>query len=114
MNGADICCCILTNVLGYLCLSTCFRSVHNIFTDNNNNEASTSLIEMNFESVIETYEKSTDDTEIIMCPITQEVILEGETVKKLPCGHKFSSDIIKWISMHNLCPICKEKVIDFI
>ena len=63
-----------------------------------------------FDNVINTYEMV--EGESIMCPITQENILLGENIEELPCGHKFSDSIYKWIKIKNECPVCRENILE--
>ena len=62
--------------------------------------------------VVQTYKK--DDESVVICPITQDVIEKGQTVKELPCGHQFSELIDEWIYKENGCPICREQVIEIV
>ena len=107
-----LCCCIFGNCIGYIlccCVKLCCYRSNTSNTSNNN------YLELvsNFDNVIETYEK-TDDEDSIICPITQEEILTGEIIKKLPCGHKYSSGISKWVLSNNSCPVCKQKIIEVV
>mgnify|MGYP001389694897 CR=1 FL=1 len=62
--------------------------------------------------VVRIYNKNDDS--ILICPITQENIENGEVIKELPCGHKFSRLIDRWIYEENDCPICRESVIEMV
>lgn len=43
------------------------------------------------------------------CPICQDELKDPESIRILPCAHKFHNDCIqKWIEMRNLCPLCKQ------
>lgn len=64
------------------------------------------------EDAVESYEMK--EGEIIICPITQDEISNGEIVNELPCGHLFSNDIAKWINIKNICPVCREKIINLV
>jgi len=45
------------------------------------------------------------------CSICLMEYKEGETVKSLPCTHRFHSECIdKWLESHNTCPVCKIQV----
>ena len=52
------------------------------------------------------------EEENIICPITQENILIGDNIEELPCGHKFSDSIYKWIQIKNECPVCRENILE--
>ena len=42
------------------------------------------------------------------CPITTTDFEEGEILKKLPCGHVYSSEgILMWFKESNKCPLCR-------
>ena len=42
------------------------------------------------------------------CPITTCDFEEGEILKKLPCGHVYSSEgILMWFKESNKCPLCR-------
>ena len=64
------------------------------------------------DTIINTYQITEEEN--IICPITQENILLGENVKELPCGHKFSESIYKWIRVKNECPVCRKNIINII
>ena len=109
-----LCCCIFTNCIACICVKICrsryqYNNNHNHNNNNNNNNKY-----INLDSVIVTYEKTDDDDDTIVCPITQEEILKGEIIKKLPCGHKFSKGINNWVISNNFCPVCREKVIELV
>lgn len=57
------------------------------------------------------YEGNTD-TEPIQCAITQQDIVSGMEVRRLPCGHIFTSQSIEeWITRRNSqCPVCRNRV----
>ena len=99
-SGVLFCCCCIRN------------SVRNrVRVDKNETDHGIAFSKL--QEVIETYEKDDDDNEVI-CPITQDFILEGEIVKKLPCGHKFSKDINKCICEKNCCPVCRENIVKLV
>ena len=102
-----LCCCIFGNCIGYI-LCCCVK----LCRGNSGNSGNNNYVEL-VGSVIETYEKR-DDEDNIICPITQEEILTGEIIKKLPCGHKYSSGISKWVLCNNSCPVCKQKIIEVV
>lgn len=64
------------------------------------------------DTVINTYDLISQEN--IICPITQENIGIGENVKELPCGHKFSNSIYKWIRTKNECPVCRKNILNII
>lgn len=103
-------CCLFSNCVAYALLNICCNAC---FNDRNiDNEIDKRLLENKLNNAIETYEKSDDIEETVFCPITQEEILNGEIIKKLPCGHKFSIGIKKWITQSNNCPICKANILN--
>ena len=63
-----------------------------------------------FHNVINSYEMLEEEN--IICPITQETILLGDNIEELPCGHKFSDSIYKWVKIKNECPVCRENIIE--
>ena len=96
---------ILTGCITALCLRfCCFVCI------NGNQEDKESLIQHKMDEIIESYEL-TCPQESVVCPITQEQIEIGSIIKELPCGHKFSEGIDKWVSLKNRCPICRQKII---
>ena len=103
--------CMFVSCMSALCLNLCCRAYSETRQEENNH-----LIENEKErkekidEVIETYEH-TSPAEIVVCPITQDEILQGSLIKELPCGHKFSEDITKWLVIKNRCPVCREKVV---
>lgn len=103
--------CILCSGVLICCCCSIRNSVNNRVRVNKN-EIDHGIAFSKLQEVIETYEKE-DDNEVI-CPITQDLILEGETVKKLPCGHEFSIDINKWICEKNCCPVCRENIVKLV
>lgn len=47
----------------------------------------------------------------IQCPICLKEHSAGETVKKMPCKHKFHSDcILPWLAKTNSCPLCRHEL----
>lgn len=60
------------------------------------------------KDMINTYEMIEEEN--IICPITQENILVGDNIEELPCGHRFSDSIYKWIQIKNECPVCRENI----
>ena len=104
--------CLFVSCMSALCLNLCRRAC----SETRQQEENAHLIEKEKErkekidEVIETYEH-TSPAEIVVCPITQDEILQGSLIKELPCGHKFSEDITKWLVIKNRCPVCREKVV---
>jgi len=48
-----------------------------------------------------------DDAETI-CPISAEVLKEGEWAARMPCGHYFGrDDLFEWLGVNNTCPVCR-------
>jgi len=47
-----------------------------------------------------------------VCAVCQEACIEGDEVRKLPCGHEFHSDCIdKWLlTRKDACPMCSMPV----
>lgn len=46
--------------------------------------------------------------EYTSCPITTDEFEDGEILKKLQCGHIFSSDaLLAWFNESNKCPLCR-------
>ena len=46
--------------------------------------------------------------EYTSCPITTDEFEDGEILKKLQCGHIFSSDaLLSWFKESNKCPLCR-------
>ena len=101
-------CCLFCTCMSYFLVNACC----NRSFESSNDLSSENLIKHNFDSVIETYKQNDED--VIICPITQEQILIGETVKKLPCGHKFSENVNKWIYSNDWCPVCRKKIMDIV
>lgn len=45
------------------------------------------------------------------CLVCQCAYEDGDTLKKLPCGHLYHVDCIDpWLGMKNTCPVCKKSV----
>ena len=109
----NVVCCFISNLLIYCCYYTCKCIIKTCNEQDEDNQESTQLMNIKFDKVINTYVKNEDNEEDIFCPITQEKILDGEIVRELQCGHKFSESLNEWIYSNNECPICREKVIDF-
>ncbi|GLJ23806.1 hypothetical protein SUGI_0451690 [Cryptomeria japonica] len=43
--------------------------------------------------------------------ILPEKMVEGETMKKIPCKHEYHEECIdKWLASSNLCPLCKHEL----
>lgn len=43
-----------------------------------------------------------------ICAVCHEDFHENDRVSKLPCKHEYHKDcVMKWLKMHNLCPICR-------
>lgn len=102
-------CCFISNLFVCCFIQTC-KCIYNGCNNDDLGDESPSTQLINIDSIINTYEK--DDEDVVICPITQEEILYGETINELRCGHKFSENISKWVSSNNMCPVCREKVID--
>lgn len=46
--------------------------------------------------------------EYTSCPITTDDFEDGDILKKLPCGHIFTSEgILTWFKESNKCPLCR-------
>ena len=97
--------CVFLSCLSALCLNMCCRAC-----SQKKPEETANLIEKKLDEVIDTYEHTSTE-ETIICPITQDKVELGTIIKELPCGHKFSEDIDKWLSQKNRCPVCRGKVI---
>ena len=96
--------CIFLSCVTSLCISLCCQK-----RDSEQTEDRIVLIKKGIEEVVQSCPHLNQDE--IICPITQESIVLGSTVKTLPCGHQFSKLIDNWILIKNECPICREKVI---
>ncbi|XP_030759087.1 E3 ubiquitin-protein ligase RNF181 [Sitophilus oryzae] len=45
------------------------------------------------------------------CPVCLKEYNNGETVKKMPCEHKFHPEcILPWLSKTNSCPLCRHEL----
>ncbi|CAG9858115.1 unnamed protein product [Phyllotreta striolata] len=45
------------------------------------------------------------------CPVCLKEHVQGETAKKLPCGHLYHNDcILPWLSKTNSCPLCRHEL----
>jgi E3 ubiquitin-protein ligase RNF115/126 len=50
-----------------------------------------------------------DTSKNLQCTVCMEDFVLKESVRQLPCGHKFHDDcIIPWLEMHGSCPICRK------
>jgi len=48
-----------------------------------------------------------EDVETV-CPISAEVLEEGEWAARMPCGHYFGrDDLLEWLCANNSCPVCR-------
>ena len=46
--------------------------------------------------------------EELVCPISAEVLKEGEWAARMPCGHYFGhGDLLEWLRVNNSCPVCR-------
>ncbi|GLJ23805.1 hypothetical protein SUGI_0451680 [Cryptomeria japonica] len=46
-----------------------------------------------------------------LCSVCQEKMVEGETMKKMPCKHEYHEECIdKWLAFSNFCPLCKHEL----
>ena len=97
--------CMFVSCVSYICINLCCR----VFCKERPDDRET-LIQTKLDEVIDSYEHTSSE-ESLICPITQDEIELGTLIKELPCGHKFSESIDKWVSQKNLCPVCREKVI---
>ncbi|KAG2316876.1 hypothetical protein Bca4012_067779 [Brassica carinata] len=59
---------------------------------------------------LETFEVggSCDKMIILVCAVCKDAMVNGETVKKLPCGHCYHGNcILPWLGTRNSCPVCR-------
>jgi len=69
------------------------------------------LPEYTFKKTEKTTEQKNTEAPPTDCSICLMEYNEGESVKSLPCTHRFHSACIdKWLSSHNTCPVCKTQV----
>ena len=98
----------------FLLFIVCFYNTiiflkHCCIRERNNNRLNNINMDR-FHNVINSYEMIEEEN--IICPITQESILLGDNIEELPCGHKFSNSIYKWVKIKNECPVCRENIIE--
>ena len=101
----DIIECMFLSCASYICINLCCRAFCKERPEDTEN-----LINKKLDEVIESYEHTSPE-ETFICPITQDEIELGTLIKELPCGHKFSESIDKWLTQENKCPVCREKVV---
>ena len=101
--------CMFISCMSALCLNLCCRACYESRQEVNEHLLEKKKKKM-LDEVIETYEHISTE-EMVICPITQDEILQGSIIKELPCGHKFSEGIDTWLVIKNRCPICREKVV---
>jgi hypothetical protein len=64
-----------------------------------------------YESADATKSATLDDSEM-KCLVCQCEYEEGETLRRLPCGHCFHSDCCdQWLQSKEVCPYCKQSII---
>lgn len=97
--------CMFLSCVSYMCISLCCQAFCK-----DRPEDTESLIQKKLDEVIDSYEHTSTE-ETLICPITQDEIEIGTLIKELPCGHKFSEGIDRWLSQKNICPVCRDKVI---
>ncbi|KAK7343304.1 hypothetical protein VNO77_11948 [Canavalia gladiata] len=52
--------------------------------------------------------KIVSESEGVACAICKDLLVVGDTAKRLPCGHKYHGDcIVPWLSCRNSCPVCR-------
>jgi len=45
------------------------------------------------------------------CPICQEEYKEGDSLVKLHCKHDYHKEcVVKWLTQHNACPMCRQAI----
>ncbi|KAE8686196.1 RNF181 protein [Hibiscus syriacus] len=83
------------------------------FTDNENvfigrPPASKSLVK-NLPSVVATQEDLVNNN--ALCAVCKDEINLGETMKQLPCAHRYHGDCITpWLGIRNTCPVCRHEL----
>lgn len=102
--------CMFISCISALCLNLCCVGRHSENRQPENADLLEKKKKKMLDEVIETYEHTSTE-EMVICPITQDEILQGSIIKELPCGHKFSEGIDTWLVIKNRCPICRERVV---
>ncbi|XWS51276.1 hypothetical protein CRYUN_Cryun12cG0162800 [Craigia yunnanensis] len=70
--------------------------------------ASKSVVE-NLPSVVVTQEDVVNNN--ALCAVCKDDINLGETMKKLPCAHRYHGEcIIPWLGIRNTCPVCRHEL----
>ena len=51
------------------------------------------------------------NSNIGICPISQEEIIPGDEVIELKCGHVFKKELAMiWLEHNNVCPLCRKNI----
>ncbi|KAK8485235.1 hypothetical protein V6N13_117089 [Hibiscus sabdariffa] len=70
--------------------------------------ASKSVV-MNLPSVVVTQEDLVNNN--ALCAVCKDDIKVGETMKQLPCAHRYHGDCITpWLGIRNTCPVCRHEL----
>ncbi|XWS37229.1 hypothetical protein CRYUN_Cryun19dG0025500 [Craigia yunnanensis] len=70
--------------------------------------SSKSVVE-NLPSVVVTQEDVVNNN--ALCAVCKDEINLGETMKQLPCAHRYHGDcIIPWLGIRNTCPVCRHEL----
>ncbi|GMI95218.1 hypothetical protein like AT5G08139 [Hibiscus trionum] len=70
--------------------------------------ASKSVV-MNLPSVVVTQEDLANNN--ALCAVCKDEINLGETMKQLPCAHRYHGDCITpWLGIRNTCPVCRHEL----
>tara|TARA_Y100000992_G_C21218825_1_gene469363 strand:+ start:512 stop:829 length:318 start_codon:yes stop_codon:yes gene_type:complete len=97
---------ILIPIIAFFCCCYCIRVCESSPSVRNNNSKIINLIKEKINI------SKKEDESIIICPITQDSINNGETINELPCGHVFSKSVNRWIFENNNCPVCRENIVN--
>ena len=47
----------------------------------------------------------------VTCPISHDVLVSGDIIRTLPCGHIFKAECVEnWLRQSSSCPVCRQDV----